>query len=94
MYGTAPASDDPVLALAVIPAWMRDAACVEHSTNADAWFPAKGRSSAPAKAICSRCLVRDDCLAFAIAERISEGVWGGLGPMERRKLTRLGPASM
>lgn len=36
-----------------------------------------------AKAVCRRCSVRDECLEFAIDQRIADGVWGGMTPAER-----------
>jgi WhiB family redox-sensing transcriptional regulator len=41
-----------------------------------------------AKAICSRCLVRGECLAFAIRTRQMHGIWGGLTEEERYPLVR------
>ena len=41
-----------------------------------------------AKAICSQCRVREDCLEFAIANREKHGIWGGLNEKERRNLRR------
>jgi Transcription factor WhiB len=43
---------------------------------------------AQAKAICSSCPVRSQCLDFAIATRTQEGVWGGTEYGERRKIMR------
>ena len=39
-----------------------------------------------AKAICSACAVRRDCLDFALFTRESHGIWGGLNEQERRQL--------
>jgi WhiB family transcriptional regulator, redox-sensing transcriptional regulator len=64
--------------------WMRGAACVE-AVDVE-FFPARGASTRPAKAVCARCPVRERCLRFALDERIAEGVWGGLSPQERRQL--------
>jgi WhiB family redox-sensing transcriptional regulator len=38
-----------------------------------------------AKAICSGCAVRDDCLDFALRVREPHGIWGGLTETERRR---------
>ena len=43
---------------------------------------------AKAKTICDRCVVRADCLEYAIATREAHGVWGGLNELERRALVR------
>jgi WhiB family redox-sensing transcriptional regulator len=67
-----------------IPAWQRDAACVEHpEVN---FFVDRGESSRPAKAVCAGCLVRDECFEYAVQLRIKEGVWGGLNEPERRRV--------
>ena len=67
--------------------WRQRAACL--SADPDLFFPvsAEGRSLeqvAKAKAICARCRVRRDCLAFALATRQAHGVWGGMSEQERR----------
>jgi len=46
----------------------------------------KGHARASAKAICSECHVRDDCLDYAIRIREPHGIWGGLNEMERKLL--------
>lgn len=69
------------------PAWMRDAACIEHPHLA--WFPSPGcgaRRITAAKAVCGRCLVRSECLDYALTERITAGVWGGTTPNERAQI--------
>ena len=44
----------------------------------------RGEPSAPARAICSACLVQSECLEAGLGEL--EGLWGGTSPMERRRL--------
>jgi len=39
-----------------------------------------------AKAICSSCPVRIECLEYAVRIREPHGIWGGLNEMERRML--------
>lgn len=39
-----------------------------------------------AKRICQACAVRDECLASALDQRESHGIWGGLNEIERRGL--------
>ncbi|NIR39874.1 MAG: WhiB family transcriptional regulator [Actinobacteria bacterium] len=39
-----------------------------------------------AKAICETCVVRADCLSYALAIREQHGIWGGLSESERREL--------
>jgi WhiB family transcriptional regulator, redox-sensing transcriptional regulator len=69
-----------------LPDWMRDAACADHDPND--WFPERGdrAPSARAKQVCAQCLVRAECLAFAVREPMRDGIWGGHSPAERRRL--------
>jgi WhiB family redox-sensing transcriptional regulator len=39
-----------------------------------------------AKAICSTCSVKRDCLGYALRIREPHGIWGGLNELERRSL--------
>ncbi len=45
--------------------------------------------TAEARATCQRCPVRDACLADATARDERWGLWGGLTPIQRRKLARM-----
>lgn len=67
------------------PNWHRDGACIEFRDTVD-FFPERGQDSRPAKAVCAACLVRSECLQYALDERIKDGVWGGTSERERRKL--------
>src|SRR4051812_21801212 len=60
------------------PQWMDGALCTR-SSHPEWWFPvdAYATTTVTAKAICSRCGVQEDCLEYAIANRIEEGIWGG-----------------
>lgn len=55
----------------------------------DAWYPDRGEPAFFAKRVCAVCPVREDCLAYALAEHEDAGVWGGTGESIRRRLTRL-----
>jgi WhiB family redox-sensing transcriptional regulator len=57
------------------------------------FFPARGESSTPAKTVCTACLVRDECLAYALEHEELQGVWGALSARERKARMRLRPAS-
>jgi WhiB family transcriptional regulator, redox-sensing transcriptional regulator len=65
-------------------AWMNDALCIDCAEVE--FFPVRGESSLPAKAVCSTCQVRFECLAYALDHEIVQGVWGGLNGRERRAL--------
>ena len=67
-------------------AWTASALCAQ--ADPEEWFPEKGSSTRMAKAICSRCPVRADCLSEALANGERFGVWGGLSERERRQLGR------
>ena len=66
--------------------WRRDALCAEPGYGLVMFFPAKGAPARVAKALCARCLVRAECLAFALTDIQANrhGVWGATAPRERR----------
>lgn len=76
--------------------WQESAACDGMNPNIffpdDASLSAEKRSNYEdmAKAICRRCVVRDDCLDYAIARSEQYGIWGGMTAKERNKLPRRG----
>lgn len=41
-----------------------------------------------AKAICSGCAVRVECLTYAVEQNEPDGIWGGRTTAERRRLRR------
>lgn len=68
-------------------AWMDDAACL--GMDVDEFFPDHDQPTAALEA-CGRCLVRAECLEYALGMSPrwrSYGVWGGLTPTQRRDLT-------
>jgi len=67
--------------------WQGSALCAE--VDPDMWFPDAGGASKEylaAKALCQRCPIRAQCLAFALEHHEDHGIWGGLAPSERRAL--------
>ena len=66
--------------------WQDHAACADHP-EVD-FFPARGESLAPARAICNRCPVADQCLDYALDHGIKHGVWGGTSERDRRTLRK------
>lgn len=74
--------------------WVAEALCAQ--VGGDGWFPdraAPGSESLSnpvsvddAKAVCARCPVRQQCLAYALDNDETYGIWGGLSPRERRTL--------
>ena len=79
---------DHLLELLDRPAWQRDALCREYVGKVN-FFPGRGEPSADAKALCQRCLVRPECLLYALEHDEPYGVWGGLSARERRDVGAL-----
>lgn len=71
--------------------WRLDAACRDSAP--ELFFPIGATGLAleqidAAKAVCTRCVVRDECLEFALETNQEAGVWGGTSEDERRHLRR------
>jgi WhiB family redox-sensing transcriptional regulator len=64
--------------------WRERAAC--RGTELDVFFPERGEPAGPARQMCARCPVRQPCLEYALSNRITHGIWGGLTDRERRPL--------
>ena len=64
--------------------WRELAAC--RGAGLDLFFPERGESAGPARRVCAACPVRQPCLDYAITNRITYGIWGGLTERERRAL--------
>jgi WhiB family redox-sensing transcriptional regulator len=71
-----------------VPAWQRDALCIEHPEVE--FFEARGHSGRAAKAICAKCLCQADCLGFALDEELESGIWGGTSTRQRKALAERG----
>lgn len=41
-----------------------------------------------ARTHCNACPVKDECLSYALANKEYFGMWGGLTPIERRRIQR------
>lgn len=73
--------------------WRGQAACADRPPHL--WFSDDGRTLADArdrieaKTVCRElCPVVDECLEFALAARIDDGIWGGYDPKERRAIIK------
>jgi WhiB family redox-sensing transcriptional regulator len=71
--------------------WAAQGAC-QHS-DPELFFPVSSSGPAAsqvarAKAVCTRCPVRGECLEFAIESGQDFGVWGGVSEGERRTIRR------
>lgn len=71
-------------ALPKLPPWMGDALCAQ--TDPEIFFPDKGGTTAPAKAVCARCAVAAECLDYALEHEEHFGIWGGVSERNRRSL--------
>ncbi len=70
------------------PAFHADAACREAPAEVS-WFIERGQDPRPAKAVCQRCLVVDECRAWAFDQGAElEGVWAGLSRQDRAVVRR------
>ena len=66
--------------------WQTRANCM--GVDPDLFFPERGASTREAKEVCRGCVVREDCLEYALANGEKFGIWGGLSERERRRLRR------
>lgn len=66
--------------------WQLYANCL--GVDPDLFFPERGASTKEAKAVCRACVVREDCLEYALENSEKFGIWGGLSERERRRLRR------
>ena len=81
-YST-PATYPHVAALDPTP-WMASALCAQ--VEPDLFYPDRSADTREAKKVCGQCEVRTQCLAYALANGETEGVWGGLSERERQGL--------
>lgn len=66
--------------------WQIEANCL--GVDPDLFFPERGASTKEAKAVCRGCVVREECLEFALQNGEKFGIWGGLSERERRRIRR------
>jgi WhiB family redox-sensing transcriptional regulator len=52
----------------------------------EVFYPGRGETAGPTRQICAECPVRQQCLEFAVSNRIAYGIWGGLTGPERSAL--------
>jgi len=68
---------------------LNDALCAQ--TDPELFFPEKGGTAEPAKAICRQCPVQIQCLEWALKNNEQHGIWGGLSASERERLQKRRP---
>ena len=66
--------------------WQSRANCM--GVDPDLFFPERGASTREAKEVCRGCVVKDDCLEYALDNGEKFGIWGGMSERERRRLRR------
>ena len=66
--------------------WQERSNCL--GVDPDLFFPERGASTREAKEVCRGCVVREDCLEYALANGEKFGIWGGLSERERRRIRR------
>ena len=66
--------------------WQDEANCL--GVDPDLFFPERGASTREAKEVCRGCVVRLDCLEYALVNGEKFGIWGGMSERERRRLRR------
>jgi WhiB family redox-sensing transcriptional regulator len=52
------------------------------------FFPSDGVGVEVAKRVCADCPVKNQCLEYALENRIDHGVWGGTSERERRRILK------
>lgn len=78
----APTSDDEIDKTN----WQDYANCL--GVDPDLFFPERGASTREAKTVCRGCVVRVDCLEYALINVERFGIWGGMSERERRRIRR------
>ncbi len=66
--------------------WMARGKC--RDVEPSVFFPSDGLGVQAAQRICAGCSVAEECLEYALANRIDHGVWGGRSERERRRILR------
>lgn len=66
--------------------WKDDSNCL--GVDPDLFFPERGASTREAKEVCRGCVVREDCLEYALQNGEKFGIWGGMSERERRRIRR------
>ncbi|HEV2928426.1 MAG TPA: WhiB family transcriptional regulator [Propionibacteriaceae bacterium] len=66
--------------------WQDYANC--RGVDPDLFFPERGASTREAKEVCAGCVVRDECLEYALVFGEKFGVFGGKSERERRRIRK------
>ncbi|MBA3758006.1 WhiB family transcriptional regulator [Candidatus Saccharibacteria bacterium] len=52
------------------------------------FFPSDITGVEIAKIICADCVVREECLEYALENKVDHGIWGGESERERRRILK------
>lgn len=66
--------------------WQEFGSCRDKDPNI--FFPEAGEDIAPAVRICSKCVVKEACLEYAITTKQPKGVWGGESVRARGRIRK------
>src|SRR5215212_108659 len=66
--------------------WQDQANCL--GVDPDLFFPERGASTREAKEVCRGCVVRNECLEYALTNGEKFGIWCGMSERERRRIRR------
>ena len=66
--------------------WQTKSNCM--GVDPDLFFPERGASTREAKEVRRGCVVREECLEYALSNGEKFGIWGGMSERERRRLRR------
>jgi WhiB family transcriptional regulator, redox-sensing transcriptional regulator len=79
-----PRHRSPAAPAPLVARWRELAAC--RGADLNLFFPGRGETTGLARQACAQCPVRQQCLEYAVSNRIVYGIWGGLTGPERRAL--------
>ena len=68
------------------PEWMQEARC--RGMSPAQFFPSDSTGVEVAQRICAECPVTQECLDYALANRVDNGIWGGASERRRRLILR------
>ena len=66
--------------------WMSEGNCAEKDPAI--FFPSDGVGVEEAKRVCSGCGLQNQCLEYALINRVEHGVWGGASERQRRRILK------
>jgi WhiB family redox-sensing transcriptional regulator len=58
------------------------------NTDRNVFYPKDGHGFKIAEKICKQCVVREECLEYALTNRIMHGVWGGESERARKRILK------